>query len=144
MKNKIAIIYILIMCLLLSACSNYSGGDEDIAGADTTVSGTEEQTPADNDTIEETGEMSENNRAIIAEALGIDEGSRNIRFILRTLDTIGAGEIKSAEAGTDGGDSYLDITAEDDTVYRIYLTGSGSVDAVKNMDTGEWPIKSER
>ena len=88
--------------------------------------------------------MSENNRAIIAEALGIDEGSRNIRFILKTLDTIGAGQIKSAEAGMDGGDSYLDITAEDDTVYRIYLTGSGSVDAVKNMDTGEWPIKSER
>ena len=132
------------MCLLLSACSNYSGEEDSIAGADTTVSGTEEQIPADNDAMEETGEMSENNRAIIAEALGIDEGSRNIRFILKTLDTIGAGQIKSAEAGMDGGDSYLDITAEDDTVYRIYLTGSGSVDAVKNMDTGEWPIKSER
>lgn len=147
MKNKTVIIFILILCLMLPACSADSGSEDIVTGADTAVSGIEkqtEQTSAEEEAIEENAEMSGNNKAIIAEALGVSEDSRNLRFIINTLDTIGAGQIKNAEAGTDGTGIYIDISAEDDIMYRMYLSGSGSVDAVKNMDTGEWPVRSRK
>lgn len=139
MKYKLLIILALIMCLVLSAC-----GSDSTAGTDTTVSVAGEQVTDENEAGGETDVMSENNRKIIADALKADEESRGIRFILNALETVGAGEIKNAEAGMEGEDRYLDITAEDDTLYRVYLTGSGSVDAVQNVTTGEWPIRSER
>ena len=84
------------------------------------------------------------NRTIIAEALGIDEESRNIRFLLSSLNTIGAGQIQKAEKGNENGEDVLLVVAEDNTNYCIYLTGSGKVDAVRNMDTGDWVITSQR
>lgn len=84
------------------------------------------------------------NRTMIAEALGIDESSRNIRFIVNGLHTIEAGQLLSAEATEINGENVLNIVSEDGTNYCIYLTGSGSVDAIKNVDTGEWPVISQR
>lgn len=85
-----------------------------------------------------------NNRTIIAEAVGIEENDRKMRFILSTLNTISAGQIQSAEAVEDDGRKVINLVAEDGTNYCIYLSRSGSVEAVKNLDTGEWPVKSER
>lgn len=142
--KKITIILVLIMCLVLSACGSHDAVEDNSSGDDAAAIGIEEKADADNDNDEETEEMSDNNRTIIAEALGVDENSRSLRFHLYALNEVNAGEIKSAVAGSDGNDKYIEVVAEDDTVYRIYLSGSGSVDAVKNMDTGEWPISSER
>lgn len=82
--------------------------------------------------------MEASNRTIIAEALGVDENNRNI------LDTICAGKIQSAEATEVDGEKVLNLVAEDGTDYRIFLSGSGSVEAVENLATGEWPIQSNR
>lgn len=93
--------------------------------------------------VEET-EVDAINRTMIAEALHIDENNRSIRFILGCLNTIGAGQIQSAESIVIEGEKTIDLIAEDGTNYRIYLSGSGSVESVKNLDTNEWPIQSER
>lgn len=85
-----------------------------------------------------------NNRTIIAEALDIEENDRNMRFILSTLNTISAGQIQSAEAAEEDGEKVINLVAEDGTNYCIYLSKSGSVEAVKNLDTGQWPVIYER
>lgn len=84
------------------------------------------------------------NRALIAEAISDDENSRSIRFILECLNTIGAGVIQSAESIEVEGEKAIDLIAEDGTNYRIYLSSSGGVESVKNLDTNEWTIQSER
>lgn len=82
------------------------------------------------------------NRSMIAEALGVEENSRNIRFILNCLNTVEAGQIQSAETDEINGEKVINVIAEDGTEYQIYLSGSGSVEAVKNLSTGEWPVQS--
>ena len=84
------------------------------------------------------------NRTMIAETMGIEEDNREIRFLLSCLNTIHAGEIKKAKLGEQNDSKVIDIVAEDDTEYRIYLSNSGSVEAVENLSTGEWPMISER
>lgn len=96
------------------------------------------------DENEETEEMDTVNRAMIAEALGIEKDSRNIRFILGNLNKIGAGYLQSAQVEQESGQKVLNIIAEDGTAYSIYLSGSGSVEAIKNLVTGEWPIQSTK
>lgn len=96
------------------------------------------------DNGEEENDLDAGNRTMIAEALGIEEDSRNIRFILNSMNTIGAGQIQKAEAVEENGEKMIDIVAEDGTNYRIYLSGSGNVDAIENLLTGEWPITSDR
>ncbi|MBP5282302.1 MAG: hypothetical protein J6Z22_07355, partial [Lachnospiraceae bacterium] len=97
-----------------------------------------------NEPEEEDTEVNEYNRPIVANALGIDENARSLRFLLSALDTLKAGKIQKAEATEDKGSRALDIVAEDGTNYRILLTGSGSPDGAINLDTGEWVIKSAR
>ncbi len=92
----------------------------------------------------EESEVDAYNRSVIAEALNVEENFRELRFILNSLTVIDAGQIQSAKASRIDGDKVLDIVAEDGTEFRIYLSGSGSVDAVKNLTTGEWPITSYR
>lgn len=84
------------------------------------------------------------NRTIIAKALGVEENNRNIRFILSSLKTIDAGQIQSAEMAEENGEKVINLVAEDSTEYRIYLSERRSVEAVKNLVTGEWSIRSDR
>jgi hypothetical protein len=83
-----------------------------------------------------------NNRSMIAEALGVEENHRNIRFILNSLNTMNAGQIQSAKADEVDGSTVISLVAEDGTDYRIYLSSGGSVEAVQNLITGEWTIQS--
>lgn len=126
MKKRFMIPVLIALCCL---CGCGGGAD----GSAASVDGTEGET-----------EVDAMNRTMIAEALGIAEDSRSIRFILSSLDTIGAGQIQSAESVEADGGKAIDLVAEDGTNYRIYLTRSGGVDSVKDLDTGEWPIRSER
>lgn len=91
-----------------------------------------------------TYEENEINRTIIAEALGVEENNTNIRFILSSLDVINAGQIQSAKLTEIDGEKVINIVAEDGTDYRMYLSRSGTVVAVENLTTSEWPIRSER
>lgn len=152
MKNmkKLLMIFTMVMLLCMCGCSNgeVNNGpmsvdttgseypiseDSDMSGHTDTADGCEEEMEAD-----------AINRTMIAEALDIDENSRNIRFILGCLNTIGAGQIQSAESIEAEGEKAIDLIAEDGTNYRIYLSGNGSVESVKNLDTNEWPIRSEK
>ena len=86
--------------------------------------------------------MNEKNRKMIAEALKVDESSRNIRFILNALEGIGAGTIRKAGLYSDNGDKTINITAEDNTEYRVYLTQGGSLEGIKNLDNDKWEVQS--
>ena len=93
---------------------------------------------------EEENSVTEENRTIIAKALGITEDSRNIRFILNGLNAIGVGQIRQAELVQENGEDCIRLISEDATEYVVYLSRSGNIEAVQNLTTGEWPMKSER
>ena len=94
-------------------------------------------------------EVSASNTNAIAKALGTDPGERNIKYILLTLDTLyqekqraddEAGKIKSAEYQAE--ENAIDVISENGISYRLYLSSNRTVDSVKNLDSGEWPIQS--
>ncbi|MBR3524721.1 MAG: hypothetical protein IKO11_02645 [Lachnospiraceae bacterium] len=138
--RKILIVLLGMVVSGLIACGKPEKEDPETApAAGTEVTAADEAYEAED---QEETEMDEQNRKMIAEALGIDESSRNIRFILAGLKQINAGTLKSAEAAEENGEKRLNVVAEDGTNYCIYLSRSGSLDAIKNTDTGEWPIRS--
>ncbi len=146
--NKLVIVLILMMFYFLCGCSGEKEdhGSMPVDDADHDYSISEDSNMADNDDTADGCEEEKDiaNRIVIAEAMGIDENSRSIRFILNCLNTIGAGKIQSAESIDSEGEKAIDLIAEDGTNYRIYLSSSGGVESVKNLDTNEWPIRSER
>lgn len=154
MKRKCVIVLVLSIICSMSACSNINtnnisdSGQNDVANEVSGESGSGENvndnTEVNADEDEEKMKVDANNRAIIAKAVGIEENDRKMRFILSALNTISAGQIQSAEAAEEDGEKVIKLVAEDGINYCIYLSGSGSVEAVKNLDTGEWPVKSER
>ena len=83
------------------------------------------------------------NESMIMDALNTDNRD-DVSTIISALDSIKAGNIKSATQSTENNDKVLDVVSEDGAKYRIYLTGNLTVEAVKNMDTGEWVITSSR
>ena len=83
------------------------------------------------------------NERMIMDALNTNNRD-DISIIISTLDSIKAGNIISATPSTENGEKVLDIVSENGSKYRIYLTKSLTVEAVKNTDTGEWVITSER
>ena len=153
MKKWVIVLALSVLCSM-SACSNRNtnnisdSGLNDVANEVSDESGSGENvndnTEVNADEDSEKMKIDANNRTIIAEAVGIEENDRTMRFILSTLDTISAGQIQSAETAEEDGEKVINLVAEDGTNYCIYLSGSGSVEAVKNLDTGEWPVKSER
>jgi len=81
---------------------------------------------------------------MIANALNIDADSRSIRFIVNSLDAINVGTIRSAEIEESDGEKVLNIINEEDVSYSVYLSDSQKVEAIKNVTTGEWVMKSDR
>lgn len=145
--KKWVLISLSVMLFCMSACGNLEGDNETVAeyngdSADGISITADSSDIADRDEEEDIVDAA--NRTMIAGALGIEESSRNIRFIINSLHTIGAGQILSAEAAEADGEKVINLVAEDGTNYRVYLSGSGSVEAIKNMDTGEWPVQSQR
>lgn len=138
MKVHLIIVAIFIMCLF-SACN--TGNKESGSGVNNSgVSSVEAEGYDD----PEVTEVSVDNRATIANALGIEENDRSIRFILAGLDAIEVGKIIQAEKLEENGETVLDIVSEDKTNYRIYLSQNGSIEAIKNTDSGEWVVESMR
>ena len=86
----------------------------------------------------------EKNARMIADALNIDADSRSIRFIANSLDAINVGTIRSAEIEESDGEKVLNIINEEDVSYSVYLSDSQKVEAIKNVTTGEWVMKSDR
>ena len=136
---------ILLMILLLgmTACAGKEETKTSDPASPTPTQMEAETGEGENGEQEET-EVDEYNRKLIAEALSIPEDSRSIRFILGSLKTVGAGKLQTAEAAEENGDKYLNVLAEDGTNYAVLLSRSGSPEGVKNLDTGEWEIRSER
>ena len=153
MKKWVIVLALSVLCSM-SACSDRNvnnisdSGQNDVANGVSDESGSgenvDDNAEVNADGAEEKMQVDANNRTIIAEAVGIEENDRKMRFILSTLDTISSGQIQSAEAVEEDGEKVINIVVEDGTNYCIYLSSSGSVEAVKNLDTGEWAVKSER
>lgn len=153
MKKKviIAVTAGIILCFLSACAKKQKESEADVhkrqdavqkeQSAEETTAMDATASTASTATPENAEDVERYNRSMIAEALGTDEEERSIRFILATLDTFQAGEIKSIEKGEDG---TLQVTAEDGTPYKLYLTENGSVEAVENLETGEWPVTSEK
>lgn len=81
------------------------------------------------------------NKAIIMNALNV-KNEREIKTIINTLNTINTGNIINATASQENETPVLDITTENETTYRLYLTKNNTVEAVKNLKTNEWVITS--
>lgn len=131
MKKRLIILTIAAL-ISVSACSNANGNSEII------------QTEVQEDYQSTSQESDDDNRAMIAEALGVEKDSRNIRFILNGINTVGMGRLQSARMLESDGQKILSLVAEDGTEYQMYLSESGNMEAVQNLDTGEWPIQSEQ
>ena len=130
MKKTVAVlIAVLLLTTILQACGTAADGQ-----MNTTASQVEW----------EESEVEAENRKMIAEAMGVDENSRNLRFILSGLNSVGAGRLQSVVYAEENGEKTLTVVSEDSTEYRVFLTNSGGLDAVQNLTTGEWPIRSER
>lgn len=126
---------LLLLCLIC-ACGKDTVAQDDV--------GQPEQAITVGDSDKEDSEVEKSNRKIIARALHVTRFNSGLPYILNSLAVIEAGQIQSAKTTQVDGEKVLDIVAEDGTEFRIYLSGSGSVDAVKNLTTGEWPIASYR
>lgn len=131
MKKRLIILTIAAL-ISVSACSNANGNSEII------------QTEVQEDYQSTSQESDDGNRVMIAEALGVEKDSRNIRFILNGINTVGMGQLQSARMLESDGQKILSLIAEDGTEYQMYLSESGNLEAVQNLDTGEWPIQSEQ
>lgn len=143
MKKRIIVLAgCLIVCM--SACTK-NDKEPAVTSREYTVEDiTTNLSSGNGEMLKEDEDVSEKNREMIAEALEIDKDSRNIRFILGALDTIHAGKLQSVKAVDMDGEQTLEVLAEDGVSYRIYLSGNGSVNAVENLVTGEWPIQSQK
>lgn len=146
MKKSLTAIWLILALLCLCACGQ--GRTDGRSGTDGASASHGAASGADGTntdlTEQEDEKVDAENRSILAKALGVEETDRSMRFLLNALRTVGAGQIRSAEAGEENGQRLLDVLAEDGTEYRIYLTSGGGVDAVKNCSTGEWPLRSDR
>lgn len=134
--KKCIIIYLLLLLCLICACGKDTVLQDDV--------GQPEQAITVGDSDKEDSEVEKSNRKIIARALHVTRFNSGLPYILNSLTVIEAGQIQSAKTTQVDGEKVLDIVAEDGTEFRIYLSSSGSVDAVKNLTTGEWPIASYR
>ena len=158
--RKMRRILIALLCgCILAGCTGCAAGGAGNAGGQSGGEAPAEETQAEGTQAEDaqTGEAADaagggeeesevdaQNRAMLAQALGVPEDQRNIRFLLGALETVGAGKIQSAELTEADGAEVLRVVGEDGTQLDIYLTGSGKVEGVKNPETGEWLITSER
>lgn len=76
------------------------------------------------------------NTVIIAKVLGIDEDARSLPYIIKSLEDLDLGAIKSAKLEEDNGQKILNLVMESGRNIRVYLTSNYTVDAVKDLDTG--------
>jgi len=139
---RVVCIICLLLALTVSGCSSIPNtmGDE----PENTSSDNGEVSVNSEETSEagEESDMEKENRRLLAKALGKFEKSSSVSNIIGFLDVINAGKLQSASSGKSGGDSFLDIVAEDGTNYHILLSRGGNVEAIKNEDTGEWVVQS--
>lgn len=115
------------------------------ATTEVTTEATEESEAETTTTKEEPDEDTElHNRIILAEALGWHDNNPSLKYFIAHLRNIEAGKIQSAERFESDNDKYLKVIAEDGTEFWILLTSGDSVDAIKNVNTGEWVVQSRR
>ena len=140
--KRTAILIALAALLSVSACAGHN--DPNTANeSEASIATTQHQ--SDQNDAKDATMTDAKNRTTIARALGVEEDARQLRFILASLDTIEAGIIQEASLTSASNDEEaLDVVAENGTNFRIYLTANGSVEAVQNLSTGEWPITSSK
>ena len=131
MKKTITLITVTMMCIsFLAACKKEEKTTLPEAPAETAA--TSERDP----------DTDEHNRQVFAEAMGWDEDTTKLQYYIGICNTIDTGKIQSAVPGQESVDKIIDVVSEDGTNYRFYLSGSDSIMAVKNVDTGDWPVMS--
>lgn len=129
-NSKITKVFLLLCALIMAvtslcACGNNKESNPSISVPDCGIDGV---------TL---------NERMIMDALNTDNRD-DVSTIISALDSIKAGNIQRATPSTENSDKVLDVVSEDGAKYRIYLTKNLAVEAVKNMDTGDWVITSER
>lgn len=131
MKRYLSFFLGLLVCFFCVSCSSPA----DSSGGDTS---------ALIDASFSDPEVDAHNIPFICHALDIDEDGRNIPSLLRSLDAVGAGKIQEMTSGYKDGWFTLFFTSEDGTHFCMYLNSNNTAEAVQNLDTGEWPLRSIR
>lgn len=142
MKKRFLFCIVLTLSCISIGCASPKKEENSSQMKSTDAVVSQSETDVDYENGEE-DEVDMENRKILAEALGIEENSRNLKFMVNALHTLEAGQLSLAEAEEWNGEQTVRIVAEDGTNYRIYLV-NGNIDSVENVDTGEWPIQSNR
>lgn len=84
------------------------------------------------------------NREIIAGALNTEKDARNIQFILSSLNTANIGKIQKVKLLEKDEDKILSLISESGNEYLVYLAGTNTVEAIKDVTNDVWLAKSER
>lgn len=87
--------------------------------------------------------MSYNNNSIILDLVGRYKAFKKAG-VEASLESIGVSRVIDANLAEENGESVLDLIADNQKKYRIYMSENGNVEAIKCPDTGEWLIKSEK
>ena len=135
MKKRI-LFALLMLCIYLCSCKS--------------ISKSEYQQPKQQNQPDRPSEIkvednkeTRRNRRLIENTIGQKDDDILIN-ILYALNTVNAGELSVATCSKDGPDVYLDVVAEDGRNLRLLLSQNYLLMAVKNLDTGEWLITSQR
>ena len=135
MKNSVISLVVIALCCL-AGCYRSTPNIEEQDNIN------QSSIPVAVETIDSATES--HNRTLIANALLLDEGARSVNFILKSFVAIEAGKLQSAELVQENGENMLDIISESQHKYRIFLSGNNTVEAIKDITTGEWLITSEK
>ena len=133
----------IVLALLICGCLNGCGKESVNVSTQVVESAEDGSLTVSTEESEDT-DVEFDNSGIVAEALGIAEDDRKLKFILRGIDAANVGKVTEAQMGQEDGSNVLDLVSEDGVKYRVYLSGSLSVEGLKNLDTEEWLIKTEQ
>ena len=145
MKKAVIILCLAIVVSGLCACGKSTKSQKVVtppAGQSAPETETEETEKKETEKKELDPETEAHNRSLLAEALLVEEDDDDLKYHLNMLNKLDAGKLQSVEYKWVDPDDVLEVIAEDGTTYWMYLSGGFYVEAVKNLDTGEWPFKS--
>lgn len=157
MKKVItAVLITFAMSFALYACSDPTSHTIEETVESTTIATTAEETTTEETTTasatEEETEMTEyiSNRELFAEVLSLPADAGQLDRLMAALDYLETGDLQSAELVSEDdpllypNNYFLYFVAEDGTNYRMIITEHFSIEAVQNVDTGEWVMTSYR
>ncbi len=131
MRRESNILIVAVLSVMSISCGDNYQNKDNTYDFDTSIEDNDDNDGKDQD-------MEKYNRRLIAEAIGVDEEQDILDYIQAGLKRIEIGKLQNVKYTKDK-EEYIDIVAEDNTNYRIFISGGGIL-AIHNLDNGDWPF----